>query len=93
MNAECRIRAYPWVDPADLDRLGDPLAWGVSGDAEVSVRQGDGVTPYSLVMSEPLRDVVLFGSFDGSFGLYFEPGLLVLPPASTGLAAPPVFSR
>ncbi len=73
----------PWLDPAMLDRLGDPLAWGAPADAGVSMRQSSDATLYSLVVTEPLMDVVLFGSVDGVLGLYFEPGLLVLP-AATG---------
>jgi hypothetical protein len=73
----------PWIEPADLDRLGDPLAWGFPADAAASVRPSQGATLYSIIVTEPMRDVVLFGSFDRSFGLFFEPGLLVLPPAST----------
>ena len=75
-----RRRDDPWIDPADVDRLGDPLAWGIPADAGVSMRETKDATLYSIVVSDPMRDVVLFGSFDGSFGLYFEPGLLVLPP-------------
>lgn len=71
----------PWIDPADLDRLGDPLAWGIPVDAGVSVRESKDATLYAMIVSDPMREVVLFGSVDGSFGLYFEPGLLVLPPA------------
>lgn len=73
----------PWIDPADLDRLGDPLAWRHPADAGVSVREAKDATLYSIIVSDPLRDVVLFGSIDGRFGLYFEPGLLVLPPESS----------
>jgi hypothetical protein len=69
----------PWMDPADLDRLGDPLAWGIAADAGVSMRETKDAMLYSIIVSDPMRNVVLFGSVEDAFGLYFEPGLLVFP--------------
>jgi hypothetical protein len=83
----------PWIDPADLDRLGDPLAWGIPADGGVSVRESKDAALYSIIVSDPMRDVIPFGSVDGRFGLYFEPGLLVLSPASNPAVLRPRVQR
>jgi hypothetical protein len=69
----------PWLDPADLDRLGDGTAWRGSQDAVVSVQRGEAVQPYSVLLTDPSREVRLFGSANDAFGLYFAPGLLLVP--------------
>lgn len=79
----------PRIAAADLDKLGEALGSGIAADAEASVRPSSPATLYSFVLSDSPRNVVLFGSIEGSFGLYFEPGLLVLPAASTEPFAPP----
>lgn len=68
----------PWIDPETLDRLGDPEVWRRAGGRPELIVAPPG-SRVSLFTDDDLKEVVLFGESGGRYGLYFEPGLLMVP--------------
>ncbi len=75
---EVVVATDPWIDPTTLDRLGDVGTWEKAGATAV-LRQAEPSNRVSLILNEDLQEVVLFGKHGDTFGLYVEPGLLLVP--------------
>ncbi|GEJ55958.1 hypothetical protein [Anaeromyxobacter diazotrophicus] len=68
----------PWLEAEVLDRLGDVAAWRAKGTI-ATLRKIISGQKGSLILKDPFQEVVLFGKDGDEFGLYFEPGMLLLP--------------
>jgi hypothetical protein len=68
----------PWLEPELLDRLGDVAIWRTAG-ATATLRKIVPRDEVSLILKDPFEEVVLFARDGDEFGLYVEPGMLLLP--------------
>jgi hypothetical protein len=75
---EIVVATEPFIDPTTLDLLGDVRRWAKEGATAVLRRPEPG-DRISLFLSDDLNEVVLFGRYGDDYGLYFEPGLLLVP--------------
>jgi hypothetical protein len=77
------VATDPWMDPAEIDRLGDVDSWRTLG-AATALRRADPGSCVSLILDDRLQEVILFGKDGDTYGLYVEPGLLMMPVQAAG---------
>lgn len=75
---EVVVATDPSIDPTTLDQLGDVRHWEDEGATAV-LRPAEPAIRVSLFLNDDLKEVVLFGRRGDAFGLYVEPGLLLVP--------------
>ncbi len=75
---EVVVATDPRIDPTTLDQLGDVRHWEQEG-ATAALRPAEPARRVSLFLNDDLKEVVLFGRYGDTFGLYVGPGLLLVP--------------